>query len=67
MKLKLLTHHEDCEYILIVAEVTVLLSYHREGSINMRKKVFKRQNLKLCIVVLKESLQKKIEKKCHIK
>lgn len=67
MKLKLLIHHEDCEYILIVAEVMVLSSYPREGSINMRKKVFKWQNLELCIVILKKSLQKQSEKKHHIK
>lgn len=54
-KLKLLTQHGDCEYILIVAEAMHLLSTPKEGSKNMRKKKKKkinRQSLKVCIVVL---------------
>lgn len=53
-KLKLLTQHGDCEYILIVAEAMHLLSTPKEGSKNMRKKKKKinRQSLKVCTVVL---------------
>jgi len=57
--LKLLTQHGDHEHILIVAEVMHLLSTPKEGSKNMRKEVIKWQSLKVCIVVLKESLPKR--------
>lgn len=58
-KLKLLTQHGGHEYILIVAEPMHLLSTPKEEDKNMRKKVIKWQSLKVCIVVLKESLLKR--------